>query len=54
MFPGLITRLENSIIELAPGAMTVKVHGDSRRNIDTWIGGSALASLSYFGEFWIT
>ena len=54
MFRGLATRLQNEIIELAPSTMTIKVHGDSKRNIDTWVGGSALASLSYFSQFWIT
>ena len=54
MFPGIDTRLESNIMALAPSTMTIKVYANSKRNIDTWVGGSALASLGHFGEHWIT
>ena len=54
MFPGINTRLEKEIIQLAPPTMKVHVLAPPERKYSTWLGGSILASLSTFQNMWIT
>jgi hypothetical protein len=54
MFPGINTRLEKEMIQLAPPTMKIKVIAPPERKYSVWIGGSILASLSTFQNMWIT
>ncbi|KAL7715820.1 actin [Entamoeba marina] len=54
MFPGVNSRLEKELIQLAPPTMKVKVIAPPERKYSVWIGGSILASLSTFQNMWIT
>ena len=48
MYPGINTRLEKEMIQLAPPTMKIKVIAPPERKYSVWIGGSTLASLSTF------
>eukprot|EP00906_Rhabdomonas_costata_P035789 RCo050271 len=52
MFSGMPERLHKEMADLAP-AEKVKVFAATERKYATWIGGSILASLPTFQEFWI-
>ena len=54
LFPGFAERLKNEITALAPPTMKVKVIAPPERKYFKWIGGSIVASLSAFQQFWIT
>ena len=54
MYPGINTRLEKEMIQLAPPTMKIKVIAPPERKYSVWIGGSILASLSTFQNMWIT
>ena len=54
MYPGINTRLEKEMIQLAPPKMKIKVIAPPERKYSVWIGGSILASLSTFQNMWIT
>ena len=51
---GLADRLQKELIKLLPSKMKVKVVSQPERKCSTWIGGSILASLSMFQNYWIT
>ena len=48
MYPGINTRLEKEMIQLAPPPMKIKVIAPPEREYSVWNGGSILASLSTF------
>ena len=54
MFPGINTRLEKEMTQLAQPTMKIKVIAPPERKYSVWIGGSILASLSTFQNMWIT
>ena len=54
MYPGINTRLEKEMIQLAPPTMKIKVIAPPERKYSVWIGGSILASLSTFQNMWFT
>jgi len=54
MFPGIDQRLKDSVENLAPKSMTIKIVAPPERKYSVWIGGSILASLSTFEEMWVT
>ena len=54
IYPGINTRLEKEMIQLAPPTMKIKVIVPPERKYSVWIGGSILASLSTFQNMWIT
>ena len=43
MYPGINTRLEKEMIQLAPPTMKIKVIAPPERKYSVWIGGSILA-----------
>lgn len=54
MFSGLPERIHKEVSAQAPGTVKVKVVAPSERKFSVWIGGSILASLSTFGDMWVT
>ncbi|KYQ91368.1 actin [Tieghemostelium lacteum] len=54
MFPGIVDRMQKEIVQLAPSSMKVKVIAPPERKYSVWIGGSILASLSTFGQMWVS
>jgi len=54
MFPGIADRMQKELVNLAPSTIKVKVLAPPERKYSVWIGGSILASLSTFGEMWIS
>ncbi|XP_044306580.1 actin, clone 302-like [Varanus komodoensis] len=54
MFPGIADRMQKEITGLAPSTMKVKVIAPPEGKYASWIGGSALASLSTFRQMWIS
>lgn len=54
MYPGIAKRLKKELIDLAPTAMKIKIIAPPERNYSGWIGGSVIASLSSFQDFWVT
>lgn len=54
MLPNLADRMQNEITALAPNTMKIKVIAPQERKCSIWIGGSIFASLSHFGQQWIT
>jgi len=54
MFEGFADRLKTEITALAPPTMKVNVVASSGRKYFTWLGGSILASQSYFKDKCIT
>jgi actin beta/gamma 1 len=54
MFPGISERLQKEMVALAPPASRVRVIAPPERKLSVWIGGSILASLSTFQNWWIT
>ena len=54
MYPGINTRLEKEMIQLAQPTMKIKVIAPPERKYSVWIGGSILASHSTFQNTWIT
>jgi len=54
MFPGIESRLQHEIRQLAPSNVKVKVIAAAERKYSVWIGGSILSSLQSFKEMWIT
>jgi len=54
MFPGIATRINKEVANIAPSNMKVKVIAPAERMYSVWIGGSILASLSNFVNMWIT
>jgi len=53
MFPGIADRLLKDVQALAPPTMKVKVIAPDGK-YSAWVGGSILASLSFFQQEWIT
>ena len=54
MFPGIADRLLKDVQALAPPTMKVKVIAPAFGKYSAWVGGSILASLSFFQQMWIT
>eukprot|EP01125_Pyxidicula_operculata_P022610 TRINITY_DN93_c0_g1_i5.p1 TRINITY_DN93_c0_g1~~TRINITY_DN93_c0_g1_i5.p1 ORF type:complete len:392 (+),score=90.17 TRINITY_DN93_c0_g1_i5:58-1233(+) len=54
MFPGIADRMQKELVNLAPSTMKIKIIAPPERKYSVWIGGSILASLSTFGEMWIS
>ena len=54
LLPGFADRLQKEIKSLVAQDTTVKLIAPPERRISAWIGGSILASLSTFGQMWIT
>ena len=54
MFNQIAERLSKEIVALAPSTMKIKVVAPPERKYSVWIGGSILASLSTFGQMWIS
>lgn len=54
MFPGINTRLQKELTQMAPSAMKVKVLAQEERKFLVWLGGAILSSLSTFSTSWIT
>ena len=54
MFPGIADRMQWEITALAPPTMRVKIITPPERKYSSWIGGSILASYSFFQQMWIT
>jgi actin-related protein len=54
MFPGITARVTKEVTALSPGVVKVKVVAPPERKYSVWIGGSILASLSAFQNYWIT
>ena len=56
MFTGFADRLQKEMMTLAPSStkVLIKAHNKPGRNLSTWIGGSVLASLTTFGDKWIS
>ncbi|XP_007436928.1 actin, clone 302-like [Python bivittatus] len=54
MYPGIAERLKPEIIALAPTNTNVRIIAPPDRTCSSWIGGSILASLSYFQQQWIS
>ena len=48
MYPGINTRLEKEMIQLAQRTMKIMDIAPPERKYSAWIGGSILASLSTF------
>mmetsp|Transcript_71860 Transcript_71860/g.126600 ORF Transcript_71860/g.126600 Transcript_71860/m.126600 type:complete len:395 (-) Transcript_71860:275-1459(-) len=53
MFKGMQDRTLKELVDLAP-AEKIKVFASTERKYATWIGGSILASLPTFQDFWVT
>jgi|UniRef100_A0A7S4CFY0 actin-related protein len=53
MFRGMQDRMLKEFVDLAP-AEKIKVFASTERKYATWIGGSILASLPTFQDFWVT
>ncbi|XP_038060659.1 actin-5-like [Patiria miniata] len=54
MFPGFCDRIQKELCDLAPSFMKVKISAAPERKLFTWIGGSILASLSYFDNMCVS
>jgi len=54
MFPGIADRMQKELVNLAPSTIKIKILAPPERKYSVWIGGSILASLSTFGEMWIS
>jgi actin len=54
MFPGIADRMQKELTALAPPTMKIKIIAPPERKYSVWIGGSILASLSTFGQMWIS
>ncbi|XP_036000687.1 actin, cytoplasmic 3-like [Fundulus heteroclitus] len=54
MYPGIADRMQKEITALAPPTMKIKVIAPPERKYSVWIGGSILASLSFFQQMWIS
>lgn len=54
LFPGFADRIQKEITALAPPTMKIKIIAAPDQNIQVWIGGSILASLSIFQQFWVS
>ena len=54
MFPGISSRLQKELADLAPSTMKVKVLAPEERKYLVWLGGAILSSLSTFQTSWIT
>ena len=53
MFPGVADRIQKEVQALVPPTTKIKVIAqDSKYSV--WVGGSILASLSFFQQMWIT
>ena len=54
LFPGLCDRLAAEMKSIAPSQMRAKVVAPPERKYSSWIGGSILASLSFFEQIWVS
>lgn len=54
MFPGIVNRLQEEIIRLAPPTMEIKIIAPPERKYGSWIGGSILASSPTFPQICIS
>ena len=54
MFPGIADRMRKEITALAPPTVNIKIIAPPGWKYAVWIGGSILASLSTFGQMWIS
>eukprot|EP01125_Pyxidicula_operculata_P016488 TRINITY_DN567_c0_g2_i6.p1 TRINITY_DN567_c0_g2~~TRINITY_DN567_c0_g2_i6.p1 ORF type:complete len:361 (+),score=51.98 TRINITY_DN567_c0_g2_i6:58-1140(+) len=54
LFPGMAERLKKELVNLAPENTTIRVIAPADRKYSVWIGGSILASLAVFQQYWIT
>jgi len=48
MFPGFAERLKNELTELFSPINKIEIKASPRRKYGVWLGGSILASLSFF------
>jgi actin-related protein len=53
MFAGIADRMQKELVNLAL-PMKIKIIAPPERKYSVWIGGSILASLSTFGQMWIS
>lgn len=49
-FPGFAERVQQEVAKLAPPTMKIKIIAAPERKYSSWIGGSILASLSFFPQ----
>jgi actin-related protein len=54
MFPGFGARLKREMRALAPPRLVVDVISGKQREFGAWVGGSILASLGTFQQFWVS
>ena len=54
MFEGLVNRLKNEIVALAPAGAEINVIASADRKYAVWKGASTLASMSTFSSSWVT
>ena len=54
MYPGIVDRMQKEIASLAPSTMKIKIINHPNRKNSVWVGGSVLASLSYFQQMCIS
>jgi len=54
MFAGIADRMQKELVNLAPSTIKIKIIAPPERKYSVWIGGSILASLSTFGQMWIS
>ena len=53
LIPGVEARLEAELTTLAPAPMEVHVIASTDRKYSAWVGGSILATLSWFQDHWV-
>ncbi|GAB1316090.1 Beta-actin [Madurella fahalii] len=54
LYPGICDRVLRELSALAPRDMKIKIVGNPERKYQAWIGGSIVASLSTFGNIWVS
>ncbi|EFO89422.1 hypothetical protein CRE_19932 [Caenorhabditis remanei] len=54
MYLGIADRMQKEITALAPSTMKIGINAPPERKYSVWIGGSMLASLSYFQQMCIS
>lgn len=55
LLPGMIDRLQQEIVRLAPSTMTVNIVAPPERKFSAWVGGSILGSIfSKFQSMWVS
>ena len=54
MFPGIVERMEEEMLSLAPVMQKIKITAQPDRKYAAWIGGSMLGSHSNFQQMWVS